>query len=384
MKLRVWLPPMTEMRGDSNVEFEVIGPDGRVQHRDESNIAALPKGMNSELVLHGRDGVMLDVRLPRLSGSRLAAALPGLVEERIASDAEDVHVVSFGIDADGVAAVAVVDRSLLARTLELFRRSGLAVVSATVNPMALPWKPGSWRVRIRDGFGSVRTGARSGLAFASDADTPVELRLLIGQTTSAPETVEVDGDCDVRVWSEALGVEVRQILPDELAPELALDLMQYQFAPGVGDWKQLRTPVVLGVMLFVVALGGLNLHAWKLRGEEQVLRARMSAIVVDAIPGVPVILDPLLQMQRRVAALRSGVGLDTTGFLAKARSLSEIVRADTVDVLEFRDGVLNVQFAAQVADTQVKRDALIASGAQAGLVLRFSGNSATVRSKTGG
>lgn len=384
MKLRVWLPPMSELRGDSRVEFEVIGPDRRVQHRDESNIGALPKGMNCELVLHGRDGVMLDVRMPRLSKSRLAAALPGLVEERLASDAEGVHVVVTETDPDGVAVAAVVDRALFARTLELFKRAGHAVAAATVNPMALPWKPGNWRAKIRDGFGSVRTGARSGLTFASDVDTPVELQLLIGQAIAAPVTVEVDGDCDARIWSETLGVEVKQVLPDVLAPAFALDLLQYRFAPGVADWKQLRAPVVLGALLLVVALGGLNLHAWKLRGEEQALRASMSAIVVEAIPDVPAILDPLLQMQRRAAALRAGVGLDSAGFLAKARLLSEIVEADAVNFLEFRDGVLNVRFAPQVADSQTKRDALVANGARAGLELRFSGSSATLRSKSDG
>ena len=383
MILRVWLPPMAEIRNESRVEFEVIDPARHIQHRSESTISALPKGMSCELVLHGRDGILLDIRTPRLARSKLAAALPGLVEERIASDAEGVHVVATERDPDGVAVAAIVDRALLSRTLELFTRSGRPVIAATLNPLALPWEANSWRVRIRDGFGSVRTNTSFGVAFACDGGVPVELQLLIAQAIAAPVSVEVDGDCDVQTWSETLGVEVRQVSPDTRAPAVTLDLLQYRFSPGVADWKRLRTPVVLGALLLVVALGGLNAHAWKLRGEEAALRARMSAIVTDAIPGVPVILDPLLQMQQRVAALRAGAGIDTSGFLASAGSLSEFIDADSVHSLEFRNGTLDVRFLPEVADSGAKRDELIASGERAGLILRFSGSGAKLTRKSG-
>ena len=164
MKLRIWLPPMSEMRGDSRVEFEVIDSNRHVNHRGESTISALPKGMGCELVIHGRDGVLLDVRAPRLARSKLAAALPGLVEERLAGDADGVQVVATESDQDGVAVAAVVDRALFARTLDLFTRARRAVVSATLSPLSLPWKSGCWRVRVRDGFGSVRTTESCGFS----------------------------------------------------------------------------------------------------------------------------------------------------------------------------------------------------------------------------
>lgn len=229
----------------------------------------------------------------------------------------------------------------------------------------------------------MRTNTSFGVAFACDGEVPVELQLLIAQAIAAPVSVEVDGDCDAQTWSETLGVEVRQVSPDTRAQAVTLDLLQYRFSPGVADWKRLRTPVVLGALLLVVALGGLNAHAWKLRGEEAALRASMSAIVTDAIPGVPVILDPLLQMQQRVAALRAGAGIDTSGFLASAGSLSEFVDADSVHSLEFRNGTLDVRFLPEVADSDAKRDELIANGERAGLILRFSGSGAKLTRKSG-
>lgn len=383
MKLRIWLPPMLEIRGDSRVEFEVIGSNRNVSHRGESTISALPKGMGCELVVHGRDGVLLDVRTPHLARSKLAAALPGLVEERLAGDADGVHVVATERDPDGVAVAAVVDRALFARTLAVFTHAGRAVIAATLNPLALPWKAGSWRVRIRDGFGSVRDGASSGVAFATDEAVPVELQLLIAQAIAPPTVIEVDGECDAHVWSETLGVEVRQVSPDADVPVVTLDLLQYQFAPGVADWTRLRTPVALAVLLLVVALGGLNLHAWKLRGEEEALRARMSAIVVDAIPGVPAILEPLLQMQRRVSDLRVGAGIDSGGFLAQAGAFAGVAAFDSIQSMEFGNGKLTIVFLPAAIDTDSKRASLIARATDAGLTVRFLDDRAVVRRKGG-
>ncbi len=374
---------MSEIRADSRVEFEVINSDRHVNHLGESAISGLPKGMPCELVVHGRDGVLLDVRTPNLARSKLAAALPGLVEERLAGDAEDVHVVASERDPDGVAVAAVVDRASFAHTLDVFTQAGRSVVAATLNPLALPFKVDCWRVRIRDGFGSVCTGASFGVSIAIEEAVPVELQLLIAQAIAPPASTEVDGDCDVNVWSETLGVEVRQVSPDTRVPEITIDLLQYQFAPGVADWKRLRTPVALAILLFVVALGGLNLHAWKLLGEEKALRASMAAIVADAIPGVPAILDPLAQMQQRVSSLRAGAGIHSGGFLALAGAFAGVADFDSVQSMEFTDGTLRVLFLPGAVNTDGKRSRLAAKVAAAGLTLRFSGDEAILSQKGG-
>jgi hypothetical protein len=221
------------------------------------------------------------------------------------------------------------------------------------------------------------------VAFASDGEVPVELQLLIAQAVAPPVTVEVDGDCDAQIWSETLGVEVKQVPPDTRAPVVTLDLLQYRFARGVADWRRSRTPVVLGALLLMVALGGLNLHAWKLRGDEKALRASMSAIVVDAIPGVPVVLDPLAQMQRRVADLRARAGIDSDGFLAVAAAFADVADFDSIRSMEFRDGTLTVTFLSGAVDTDGVRVSLAASATDAGLKVRFSGDRATISRKGG-
>ncbi len=383
MRLRIWLPSLAELRNDSPVSFEVLDNSRRIQHRDVCPVSELPKHVDCEFVLHPTDVVLLEVRPPRLRGSRLAAALPSLVEERLVGNVEETHVVATPIAADGSAVAAVIDRALLRRALELFSRQKRRVLSAVPNPFALSFSPERWRVRIREGAGSVRTGPSSGTAFASDHDVPVELQLLVKHAVVVPGLVEVDGDCDTDTWSQVLGTTVTQVAPEHQAPPATLELLQYQFAPGFAAGEGWRLPAVLGAILLLVMLAGLNLQAWTLRAEESALREKMKTIVEEAIPGVPAVLDPLAQMQQRVEQLRSGAGINNAEFLAVALELADIIDVDSVQSLQYRNRVLSVEFVPGALESEAQRRDLVSRASDVGLVVRFADGRATVQRREG-
>ena len=383
MSLRVWLPPLAELRNDSLVSFEVLDKSRQVQHRDVSAISGLPKHVDYELVLHPTDVVLLDIRPPKLRGARLAASLPSLVEERLVGNVDDVHVVATPAASDGTAVAAVVDRALLRRALDLFSRQKRRVLAAVPAPFALSFDPNRWRVRIRDGAGGVRSGPTSGVTFVSDLEVPVELQLLVKHAIAVPQIIEVDGDCDADTWREALGTSVTQVAPDSRAPPVVLNLLQYQFAPGFANWEGWRLPAVLGAVFLLVMLAGLNLHALKLRSEESVLRERMVAIVQEVIPGVPAVLDPVAQMQQRVEQLRSGAGINNAEFLSLALALGNIVDVNSIQSLEYRNRVLSVDFVPGALESETKRQDIVSRAADVELVVRFTGGRATVQRRGG-
>jgi type II secretion system protein L len=376
VRVRVWLPPLAELRSETPLAFQVLDAHRHVRNRSEAVVAGLPKGIDCELVLHALDVVLLDVRLPRLSGARLASALPGLVEERIAGDLEGSHVAASARDAHGNAVAAVVDRALLRRALEIFERSGCRVIEATLEPLALGLSPGCWRMRLRDGHGSVRTGPASGVGFAYTDEPPLELRLLLTQAAERPAAIEVDGECDLKRWSETLDVPFRAAPTETVAPPVELDLLQYELARSMLSWQAWRPALVLGLAVLVAAVGGLNLHAWALRAQEKALRAAMVGIVKETFPQVPVVLDPIAQMRRYVSDLRTGAGTESGEFLTLASGLGQAADADSVQSMEYRDGQFTVRFRPQVADTDAQRSALTERAAKAGMVLSFSGDAA--------
>jgi hypothetical protein len=97
---------------------------------------------------------------------------------------------------------------------------------------------------------------------------------------------------------------------------------------------------------------------------------------------VPVVLDPLAQMRRALADMRSGAGTGDAGdFLPLAASFAQAAQVDAESVrqVEYRDRALLVRFEPRAVDSAAKRDALVARLTKAGLSARFSDAVLTVR-----
>jgi general secretion pathway protein L len=374
--LCVHLPRLASFAADSVLRFETIDGQRRIAQRGEAVLAALPRADGCELVLHPFDALLVPVRLPKLGGAKLGAALPGLVEDRLAGETEHAHVVATPRGADGEAMAAVVDRALFARALAFLSRAGLRVVAATAAPLALPHVPGRWRLHVDGDVAVVRTGACAGAAFPASETPPRELALLVAQA-GAPTSIDASGACDAQAWSLALSVPVRAVPPPDAVPAPALDLLQYGFAAGIADPAAWRPTAILAAMLAVVFVGGLQLDAWRMRGEARDLRARMAGIVTGTFPEVPVVLDPVLQMQRLVADLDPGA--DRGGFVDLAAALAQIAGDDPVDAIDYREGTLSVTFRWPSAERDAKRAALVTRAASAGLAATAGGDAVQLR-----
>jgi general secretion pathway protein L len=388
--LRARLPPLAELGADSAVDFEVIDGDRRVLERGIAVPAALPRLARVELVIAAPDVLLLDMALPRLSGARLRAALPALAEPMLLGDIEHAFVVAGRPDGAGRSTLAVLDRALLRRALELFARLGIVAASATPEPLTLAAARGRWRLRLGTGYGSLRMGERLGIAcsHAGGADPPVELRLALEQAGAGrPEAIDVEGECDSAAWTAALGVKVSAIAPDRgHAAPVALELLQYEFGPRMVDWRAWRLPAALAAALALAWVATLNVDALLKLREERQLRDQMSAAFREAFPRVPVVLDPLAQMRRALADMRSGAGTGDAGdFLPLAASFAQAAQVDAESVrqVEYRDRALLVRLEPRAVDSAAKRDALVARLAKAGLSARFSDAVLSVRRGSG-
>jgi general secretion pathway protein L len=382
--LRVFLCPLAELGAQSALAYELLDRRRRIMRRGQAVPGLLPKTARCELVLAAPDVLLVDTALPKVSGARLRAALPMLVEEFLLADMEDSLVIASAPDrASGRATVAMVDRSLLLRALSLFRQLRIRVVSATPEPLTLAAAPGCWRVRMRDAYGCARTGQRIGIALSPtlDGGAPRELALALAQQP-APSAIEVEGKCDAAAWEEALQVPVRRVQDERpLAPAVALELLQYEAAPDAADWARWRAPVVLAVAILLVWTTGLNVQAWLLQREEGTLRGEMASLVKQAFPDVPVVLDPVVQMRRGVSQLRAAAGIDSPAdFLPLATRFAQALADDrAVRSVEYRDGALHVRFAdARVLESAQARDALSSRLAHGGLAVQFSDEGAVV------
>ncbi len=384
--LRVRLAPLGELGAESALDFEVLDGERRVLERGIAVPAALPRVARVELVVAAPDVLLLDVALPRLSGARLRAALPALAEPMLLGDIEQSFVAAGRPDSAGHATLAVLDRALLRRALGLLGRLGIAPVSATPEPLTLAAGADRWRLRLGTAYGSLRMGERLGIACSPSrgADPPVELLLALEQAGAVrPEAIEVEGECDAAAWTAALGVKVSLVASDAArAAPVALELLQYDFAARMVDWRAWRLPAALAAALALTWIAGLNVDAWLKLHEERQLRSQMNVAFREAFPRVPVVLDPLAQMRRGVAEMRSGAGTGDSGdFLPLAAAFAQAVQVDgeSVRAIEYRDRSLTVRFEPRAVDSAAKRDALVARLAKAGLAAKFAESTLSVR-----
>jgi general secretion pathway protein L len=386
--LRLFLCPLAELGAESTLEYEVLDAERAIVRRARAVLAELPRLPRTELVIAAPDVLLVEATLPPLTGARLRAALPAIAEPHLLSELESAYVVAAKPHGGARTTLAALERPLVQRALELLRRANLTPAGATPEQLTLALTPGRWRLRLGPGYSCLRTAPLAGLACSAAAggEPPVELRLALEQAGDArPEALEVEGACDSAAWSAALGIPVVALeAPPRRAEPVALELLQYELAPRLMSWSAWRVPAALAALCALVWVAGLNVEAALMRHEEQALRAQMTAAVRDTLPSVPVVLDPLKQLERAVADLRVGAGTgDAREFLPLAAALARALTLapDTVRMLEFRDQALRVDFEPRALAAPKAREMIVEQASAAGLTARLAENTLSVRAR---
>ena len=98
--------------------FVQLGRNGETLRAGYAQFEALPKAGATVLVVAARDTLLLQAKLPPVTGPKLRRVLPNVVEEYLIGDAQRCHI-AVGPLVPGTAehCVAVIDRDWLSRGL---------------------------------------------------------------------------------------------------------------------------------------------------------------------------------------------------------------------------------------------------------------------------
>ncbi|WP_417921608.1 type II secretion system protein GspL, partial [Christiangramia marina] len=124
-------------------------------------------------LLAGADVTLLAVQAPPLTGARLRAALPALVEEHILGDPLDCVLVAGPALPDGRRPVAVVQRDWLEPLVKTLLGMGARAVAAMPLQLCLPLQPGSVSAAIGGGELLLRQSQYEGIGLALDGNPSV-------------------------------------------------------------------------------------------------------------------------------------------------------------------------------------------------------------------
>jgi general secretion pathway protein L len=347
--------------------FALVNDGGVIEQQGEGplrNLGDLVGGNRVVLMLAGADVSLLSVQAPPLTGARLKAALPGLVEEHILGDPLDHVLVAAPQQPDETRPIAVVDRDWLEAIVRSLLAQGARSVAAVPAQLCLPLQPGSVSAAIQGAELTLRQGLFQGFGLALDAAPAVVLQTARAFSGDAPLILYVPhgqlGEYQALALEAGPGIALET---DDWvhwiagSKSTALDLVSGLGAAGSQprDWRRWRWPLRLVLLAVAVNLIGLNVEWLRLKREAETVRQSMTQTFRSVYPNQTTILDPVAQMRQNIARARASTGdVAPDEFTYMAAALGEatrsLARQPGIASIEYRERALSVKVKPETVD----------------------------------
>jgi general secretion pathway protein L len=371
-KLLIFAPPPYATA--ALYRYAEVAADQSIGRWQTSAPSQLPKGQAAWLVLPASSVLMVRMRLPRLSPTKLAEVLPFAVEDRVAGDPASLHAAAASQVVEGLRLAAVVDRAWLLAAAKPLIAAGVNLRAAISETQLLPAAGiNEWRVLFTAHDPAspvlVTPHAESITLDQPTAAPPASLQLALAKAKTVRKIVlladlaesPADLPALAQSWAAALDLSVHAQAVPLLGGRIQLNEMPINLLAGLDTSLAAGTSALaLFKPAAWVASTALAAHAVlivadnaRLAQQESKLRGRITQAFAGAFP-TATIVDPALQMRRNVAQLRAAAGeASESDFLP---ALSRLANAGAqVQRLSYRDGKLEAVPVASVQASGSRR-----------------------------
>ena len=331
-----------------------------------AELKAAAAGYRVVVVVPGEQVLLCRVAIPGQQRRLLAQAVPYALEDQLAADVETLHF-AFGQvgkeNGGDEVAVAVIDRALMDEWLARLRVAGLNPYALVSETLLLPWQAGQWQLVCSGSRCLLRTGEQSGFAVdAANAAVLVE-QALAEAAESRPQRLVIHGagemplsfaDAELEIEEQPLPDPILQWLASHYDERLAINLLQggYSRRERLGQyWRPWRVAASLVAVLLLVQVGVTVADYRRLSREHAALLGQIETIYRQAFPDAHKVVNPKVQMERALKALRGGgAGSGLNELLAQAGKEFRESPGLTLQRLSYKEGQLEVAFT--IADLQ--------------------------------
>ncbi|WP_461603482.1 GspL family type II secretion system protein ExeL [Aeromonas salmonicida] len=249
----------------------------------------------------GSDLIFRRVSLPGKYSRQAAAALPYLLEEQIASDVDELHLVVLGHEGHDVDLMAV-DKEKMQTWLGWLEAAGLKSQQLLPDVLALPQAADGWSALQLGKEWLLRQGPCQGIV----ADEPLLAMLLaveaepvtIHSHTSVPPIPTAN-------W-QAADPELPMLLLAKGALNCQANLLQGPYRPQTEYsryWLQWRKVAVVAGLLLLVALTQRGVHLYQLAEQDKALKTEIRQVYTRIFPGETRIVNVRSQMAQHLKLL---------------------------------------------------------------------------------
>ena len=339
--------------------------NGREPVAGEGRLAELPRRAERiQLVVPAAQVLITRARVPHEARRRAGSVLAFAVEEKTAGEPDANQVSWLGAVGDNDV-LAVVDKLGLTRWRDALAAAGVRGYEVHSETLLLPWTTGEWSLAWNGREGFVRTGEFEGAATdCGDREAPpLSLRLMLeeveahsaGPSSIALYTTGPDAAPDIEAWTRELGIAVNlagtwdwRTAPPEAGVSLAQERQRWRAFTGAA--ARLRPAAwILGAALAIQA-AALVIDWTSLAHEQRALRQQMESRFRAAFPDAVAVVDPALQMRRKLVEARHAAGQSDSGdflpMIEKVMAGMKDLPAGGLRIVSYESGRMTLEVAA--------------------------------------
>ena len=349
------------LHGES-VAWRVDEAGGAAGEHDLSAAAEHARGRSVVVLVPVTDCPLFVVKLPTRNRARMLQAIPYALEDKLSEDVDDLHFAAGKPDGDGQVSVAVVAHTRMQDWLSRLTAAGIHAQRMVPDVLSLPSYPGAWSALLEPGELLLRQGPSQGIALdtgnlsallplafeQAGEDLPDRLHLV--------DCSEADADAraplpplELQVESEECGGTPLHHLISGYDRHRGIDLLQgrYSHSERAGKlWRTWRIAVIPTLLWLTLSVVATALDNRRLADEELALRQQITEVYQQTFPNDRHIVDPRLQMERKLSELRQGGGPSGGEFLsllAKAATPLASFEAVKLNTVRYKQGRLDLE-----------------------------------------
>jgi general secretion pathway protein L len=357
--------------------------DGREPIHGEGKLADLPQRSNRiQLVLPAEQVLIVRTRVPPEARKRAGSVLAFAIEEQTIGEPDLNQVSWLGlVGEDDV--LAVVEKQILQRWRNALENVGIADYELHCETLLLPLAPGEWSVAWHGDTGFVRTGDLEGAAtdHGDRTSPPMSLQMMLDEATvrdARPTkmtfyTTQPGELPDIQAWQKSLGIPIRLAGPwswrtAHIDAGVALAQQRRRWSAFTGLLPRLRPAALLLGGALAIHAAALTIDWTVLARQQRALHQNMEMQFRAVVPDAVAVVDPALQMRRKLAEARHLAGVSDDGdFLPMIGKVSEGLKdlpSGNLRIISYESGRITMELAN--VDEAVAR-AIVSNLAQTGL-----------------
>jgi general secretion pathway protein L len=260
------------------------------------------------LLLPASAVLLLELELPVKNNAQLKKALPFALEDLLADDVDNYHLVWVRQPQDKVAVAAIAHQKLTA-CIGFFQEAGLELEGIYPESLCLPYQPGSCSLLIDQDQAILRSGQWQGGGIEAGF-LPQFLGKLNEDGLDSPSlhvwARQVPADLPFETIEEPFATAL-QTFANGFKDSVGLNLLGGPYAPkpqGGGRWQQWLPALGITAIALAVQFGALLNQTWQQQAQLAVLESQTLDLFKQTFPDVKRIVNVKAQADQQLVELK--------------------------------------------------------------------------------